>query len=154
MGPALYGGVERPQPAAHDENRGSFRRTILATALGFGSALLPWPEADDSAPEIELLAPRGRVSAAPTRICWRTSRPTPRVRLRLLGDDGSIVTARTESLEAGRRALELTPAERDRVTALRGATIEILALSDDGELLGWSEPARFTLPPPVEPEGW
>lgn len=71
----------------------------------------------------------------------------------MLDARGKIVLERTQEVARGHLEVEFTQEERERMAALGAGAIEILALSDDGEFLGRSPPARFALLPQA-PDGW
>jgi hypothetical protein len=135
----LYGGERERQ-----------LRATLAAALGIAAALLPWPEArDDRGARIDLLAPRGRVDAVPSRVCWTSDADVAKVRLGVRDRSGSLLFSRTADAAVNPRVLPFLPEEQHRLASLPSATIELAALDESGELLGVAPPARIALPEPV-----
>src|SRR6185295_6439244 len=94
----------------------------------------------------ELLAPRGRLDAAPRFVRWSTTQRAVRVRVRVRNRDGELLFERVEGRpgerlmdEARARRVQLTPEERGQWEAAVVATIEVDAMSADGELVATSD---------------
>ncbi len=135
-------------------------RAALAAVLGIVAALLPWTDADldaASAGELTILWPRGSMAVPPSSVGWTTTVKASRLRLCVRDASGTVWIVRTETIAPELRDLPFSPEERRRLAALASGTIDLSLLSDHGELLAQSPPARFALPDPKSPkssDGW
>ena len=121
----------------------------VATLLTTAAAMVPWPRPDLRVGElgrIDVLAPRGRMNAPPTAICWTTELAASRLRVGVRDAEGRLLFERVEDVAPGSRALVLTGEERNWFAAARAGSVRLDAVSQDGELLGGSLPAQWSLP--------
>ena len=129
-------------------------RAIVAAGFGIAASLTPWPRPPVPPPGsawIELLAPRGEVGAPPTAVIWRAAfggsgenDGVESARLIVRDRAGTIVASRTTPARS-RRRIVLSPEERAVIGRVGSVSLELWALSADGELIGVSEPAFTTL---------
>jgi hypothetical protein len=140
-----------------------YARSALGILAGLAASLLPWPAENDGAgasgtlgsvADVALLAPRGRVTSAPTRVVWTTALRARRARLRVVGNRGEVPIARTVAIDPDCRELLFSTDEQRRLEAASAGRIELTLMSEEGELLGIAPPARFTLPPWGKGDGW
>ncbi len=118
----------------------------FALLLGVAAATRHgWYDAPNGTVQLEWLAPRGELAAAPNRVVWRANAAVHGLQLECRVDDGAPPRVRRLVVDARDGTIELTNDERTAIAVAGAARLVAVAVAADGRGLAPPVQAEVTL---------